>query len=104
VSRRDGRAIEEALASSFFAEGILPDGAVIEASYAVDDPPLLKRLREERIPRVLDPQTLRFTGERYLSVDQLRKLPFAPTTPITADGFLPTHAVAMARAVLLFEQ
>jgi hypothetical protein len=66
VTRRDGRAIEEALAGpTRFDPGVRLDAAVVEATYAVDNPPLLKRLRESGVPQLVDPQTLRLTGERF---------------------------------------
>ncbi|MBK5219308.1 MAG: hypothetical protein JJE35_05940 [Thermoleophilia bacterium] len=45
VTQHDGRAIEEALAATLFDKGVRLRGAVVEASYAATDPPLLKRLR-----------------------------------------------------------
>lgn len=105
VTRHDGRAIEEALAGpSLFDRGVRLEGAVVEASYAAEEPPLLKRLREEGVPQIIDPQTLRFTGERFISVEQLAKLPYAPRAPFIAHTFTAVQAEALARGVLLFEQ
>jgi hypothetical protein len=105
VTRRDHRAIEEALAgATLFNDGARLDGAIVEASYADGHPPLLKRLREDRVPRIVDPQSLRFTGERYLEVEPLRKLPYAPSAPIVAGELTDTAAAKLARGALAFEQ
>jgi hypothetical protein len=105
VTRHDGRAIEEALAGpTLFDPGVKIDGALVEATYAVEDSPLLKRLRESGVPRLIDPQTLRFTGDRFLSVAQFERISYRPASPITADTFTPSDAEALAREVLRFEQ
>jgi hypothetical protein len=67
---------------------------VVEATYAVEDSPLLKHLRESGVSQLVDPQTLRFTGERFLTVAQFERLPYRPATPITADSFAPSNADA----------
>ncbi len=87
ITRHDGRAIEEALAATLFDNGVRLRGAVIEATYAATDTPLLKRLREEQLPSLIEPQAQRFTTARFLEVDQLKALPYAPTQPITANDF-----------------
>lgn len=105
VTRRDGRAIEEALAGpTLFDSGVKLDAAVVEATYAVEDSPLLKRLRESGVSQLVDPQTLRFTGERFLSVAQFERVPYRPSAPITADSFSPSDAGVLAREVMSFEQ
>ncbi len=105
VTRRDGRALEEALAApTLFDAGLELDGAVLEATYAIEEPPLLKRLREAKVPQLVDPQTLRLTGERFMSVSQFEQLPYRPDAPITADSFTPSAADVLARDVMLCEQ
>lgn len=105
VTRRDGRAIEEALAGpTLFDTGVKLDAAVVEATYAVEDSPLLKHLRESGVPQLIDPQTLRFTGERFLTVAQFERLPYSPSAPIKVDAFAPSDADSLAREVMLFEQ
>jgi len=105
VTRRDGRAIEEALAGpTLFDSGVKLDAAVVEATYAAEDSPLLKRLRESGVPQLIDPQTLRFTGERFLTVAEFERVPYRPARPISADSFTPSHADALAHEVMLFEQ
>lgn len=105
ITRQDGRAIEEALAGpTLFDAGVRLDAAVVEATYAVEDSPLLKRLRESSVPQLVDPQTLRFTGERFLTVTQFERLAYRPVAPITAETFAPSDAIALARGVMLFEQ
>jgi hypothetical protein len=105
VTVRDGRAIEEALAGpTLFDRGVRLDGAVIEATYAATDPPLLKRLREEEVPRLIDPQTLRLAGERFLSVDAFERLPYRPNAPITSNTLTQRDAEALAKRVMRFEQ
>ena len=42
------------------------DGAVVEASYAFDRPPLLTRLGDDKGARIIDAQTLRFVRENFL--------------------------------------
>lgn len=54
ITVRDGRAIEEALAGqTLFQPGVELGGAVVEASFAHDDPPLLRRLSDRGVPRSL---------------------------------------------------
>jgi hypothetical protein len=98
VTRRDGPAIEEAMAgATLFTDGARLDGAVIEAAYAFDRPPLLKRLRDDRVLRMIDLQTLRFVGERYLETAALQRLPYVPATPITARTFSGVTARRLVR-------
>lgn len=104
VTRHDGRAIEEALAATLFQDGVRLRGAVVEASYAAGDPPILKRLREDRVPRLVEPQTQRFTSARFLEVAQLRALPYAPGEAITAEGFDAAGARKLAIGALRFQQ
>lgn len=105
VTNRDHRAIEDALAGpTLFDSGVKLDAAVVEATYAVEDSPLLKRLRESGVPQLVDPQTLRFTGERFLTVSQFERVPYRPAAPIRADSFTPSDARELARKVLRFEQ
>ena len=105
VTRRDGPAIEEAMAgATLLSDGARLDGAVIEAAYAFDRPPLVKRLRDDGVPRMIDPQSLRFVGERYLETDALLRLPYAPRHPITAHEFDAKHADRLARGGLEFAQ
>jgi hypothetical protein len=72
--------------------------------WAAEDPPLVKRLREEGVPQLVEPQTLRFTGERYLGVAQFERVRYAPEAPITADVLTPSAAEELARDVMLFQQ
>lgn len=105
VTRRDGRAIEEALAGpTLFDEGVRIRGAVVEATYASDDPPLLKRLRENEVPQLVEPQTLRFTGRRFLEVESLMRLPYAPSSPIEAGELTPLATRELATGVMRFQQ
>lgn len=105
VTRRDGPAIEQAMAgATLLSDGARLDGAVIEAAYAFDRPPLLKRLRDDGVPRIVDLQTLRFTGPRYLETEALARLPYAPAVPISADNFTNAHADGLARGGLAYAQ
>lgn len=104
VSRHDARAIEEALAATLFDKGVRLQAAVVEASYAATDPPLLKRLREDGVKRLVEPQSQRFTTPRFLEVEQLRDLPYAPNEPITAAGFDAARAKELALGALRFAQ
>lgn len=105
VTNRDHRAVEDALAgATLFDPGVEIDAVVVEATYAVEDSPLLKRLRESGVPQLLDPQTLRFTGERFLTVAQFERVPYRPASPIAARSFTPDDANELARRVLRFEQ
>ena len=105
VSVRDGRAIEEALAgATLFDEGAKIDGAVIEAAYAYDQPPLLKRLADDQVRRFIDPQTLRFVGENFVETNRLSRLPYAPDRPIRASAFSSDDAKELALGTLAYEQ
>lgn len=86
ITRQDGPAIEQALAApSLFDSGLRLDGAVVEASYAAKDPPLLRRLAEDHTAFIVDPQTSRFVNETFLSIEDLAGLPYAPDLPLAAD-------------------
>lgn len=105
VTRRDGRTIAEALhGPTLFDRGVRLRGAVVEASYAADAAPLLKRLREEAVPHLIDPQTLRFVGQRYRDVERLRSLPYAPPHVIDSATLAPAACAALAVDVLQFQQ
>jgi hypothetical protein len=104
ISRHDGRAIEEALAATLFDSGVRLRAAVVEAGYAATESPLLKRLRDEQVPRLIDLQTQRFTSPRFLEVEALAQLPYAPAEPISAEGFDEEAAHELARDSLLFQQ
>lgn len=79
VSIHEGRGLEQLL-----AEHDTPPlgGAVVEATFAATDPPLIPRLRGLRIPYTLDPQTIRFSSPRYLTIESLATLPYAPRSPV----------------------
>lgn len=68
VTQHDGRAIEEALAASLFDKGVRLRGSIVEASHAATDPPLLKRLREDGVPTLVEPQSQRFTSSQAQSL------------------------------------
>lgn len=104
VTQHDGRAIEEALAATLFDQGVRLRAAVVDASYAAADPPLMKRLREDGVTRLVEPQTQRFTTRRFLEVEQLASLPYAPDRPIGADDFDSEAGRSMAMGALRFEQ
>jgi hypothetical protein len=105
VTVRDHRAIDEAMAgATLLDDGARIDGAVIEASYAVDEPPLLRRLGDDGVPRLLDPQSLRFVGENFRETSALTRLPYAPSRRINALDFDATRARQLARGALLFAQ
>jgi hypothetical protein len=105
VTRRDGPAIEAALAgATLLDDGARLDGTVVEAAYAFDRPPLLKRLGDDGVCRVIDPQTLRFTGLRYLETESLMRLPYAPAQPIRAEEFNESAARELARGSMAYAQ
>lgn len=84
VGPRSYRPIEKSIAPpTFFSAGVRLTGAVVEASWAADDPPLLDRLRRDRVPFLVDTESLRYTDEAFLTVRRLRESPFAPTAPVT---------------------
>jgi hypothetical protein len=105
VTTRDHRAIEEALAgATLLTESSQLAGVVIEAAYAAGDPPLLKRLREDGIARIVDPQSLRLTGSRFLEVDALSTLPYAPKAPLVLDDLPESRTRSLAREAMEFER
>ena len=90
--------------ATLLSDGARLDGAVVEAAYAYDRPPLLKRLGDDGVPRIVDLQTLRFAGPRYLETAALSRLPYAPKTPITVDNFSDAAADALAHDGLCYAQ
>lgn len=99
VSVHEGRGLEQLLAEHRSAP---LGGAVIEAAYAATDPPLLPRLRGLRIPYAIDPQSIRFSSPRYLSIHALAELPYAPARPLPHHT-RSTAIDAMVRMALQFQ-
>lgn len=99
ITQHDGRAVEDALAATLFDPGVRLKAAVIDASYAATEPLLLKRLRDEQVPRLMEPHTQRFTTRRFLEIDQLAGLPYAPNAPITTEEFDRAAAGELAAGV-----
>lgn len=105
VTKQRGRALEQILAGqTLFDGGAELSGAITEASYAATDPLVLRRLRETGVPFLIDPQTLRFCGERFLETDALQGLDYAPSGLITAESSPDLDAREFARRVLDFQQ
>jgi hypothetical protein len=90
--------------ATLISDGARLDGAIVEAAYAFDRPPLLKRLGDDGVLRIVDLQTLRFAGPRYLETAALSRLPYAPPTPISVDNFTGSAAESLARDGLLYAQ
>jgi hypothetical protein len=92
VTVHDGRALEQALAGpDLWQSGVELRGAVVEASFAHSDPPLLRRLSEARVDYIVDPQTLRFASSTFLDVARIEGLPYAPRqaiSPTSSDAEL----------------
>jgi hypothetical protein len=104
VTTRDHRAIEEALAgATLLTESSRLAGVVIEAAYAAGDPPLLKRLRED----ALHGSSTRKASDslaRFLEVDALSTLPYAPKAPLVLDDLPESRTRSLAREAMEFEQ
>lgn len=66
ITARDGKVVETLLASGTLLETpVRPSGVVVEAAYAATEPPLLARLSEEGVHRLVDaawPQTASSTS------------------------------------------
>jgi hypothetical protein len=105
ISRHAGRAVEEALApSTLFDQGVQLRGAIIEATYAAEDPAILRRLRDSSVPFLVEPQSLRFTGDAFQETAALKQLPYAPPGQVSAATLPDVDPAAFATAVLEFEQ
>ena len=88
VTQFEGRSIEKLVAPAEPGSPVpVLGGAVVEASYVASDPPLLARLAEERIPWMVDPQSVRFASAGYLQTDRLRSLAYAPPAPLDPARF-----------------
>jgi hypothetical protein len=105
VSKYDGRAIEAAMAGqNLFEQPVSLQGAVIEATFAATEPPLLGRLQEGHVARLIDPQALRFTTETYLDIPVLSELDYAPERPIQPGSHSENELRDLVRLALLFQQ
>lgn len=105
VTRHSSRVLEEALApSTLFDQGIQLRGALVEATYAAEDPAILRRLRACSVPFLIEPQTLRFAGEAFLETGAFSKLPYTPAKVVTAITAAELDIEGLARQVLEFEQ
>jgi hypothetical protein len=105
VSRHSGRVLEEALApSTLFDPAVALRGAVVEATYAAEEPAVLKRLRSASVPFLIEPQTLRLTGEAFLETAAFENLPYASQGLISSDDAIALDSGSLAREVLEFQQ
>jgi hypothetical protein len=105
VSRYDGRAIEAAMAGqNLFQQPVSLHGAVIEATFAASDPPLLGRLQEGHVARLIDPQALRFTTGTYLDIPALSELGYAPARPIHPGSHSAAERRRIVEGALRFQQ
>jgi hypothetical protein len=83
-TERDAKPVERALAGpTLFDGGVKLDGAVFEAAYAVREPEAMGHLREQGVPILVDPQSLRLTTPGYLLNTRLAALPYLPSAPLT---------------------
>jgi hypothetical protein len=104
LTENDTKPLERALAgATLFDDGVELDGVVVEAAYAVREPEALDHLRDQRVPVLVDPQSLRFSTPAYLINSRLVALPYLPATPLTpaSSGSEREHFVADA---LRFQQ
>ena len=76
----------------------------MEATYAAEDPAILRRLRACSVPFLIEPQTLRFAGEAFLETGAFSKLPYTPAKVVTAITAAELDIEGLARQVLEFEQ
>lgn len=84
LTENDTKPLERALAgASLFDDGVELDGVLVEAAYAVREPEALDHLRNQRVPVLIDPQSLRFCTSTYLTNGRLGALPYMPATPLT---------------------
>jgi hypothetical protein len=105
VGTYDSRAIELALAgSTLFERGVRLEGALVEASFANREPPLLKRLREDEVPFLVDVQALRFATDAYLDIEAVAGLPFSPDAALTPTSTTPDVEKLLAHGALIFQQ
>lgn len=97
ASAFDGRALEELFAQ--LRPGRVPGslgGAIVDATFAADEPALLPRLRQLGLPFAVEPQSVRFRHPSFLETKALASLPYAPTAPLS----LPTDRAEVQRLVL----
>jgi len=87
LTENDTKPIQRALAgATLFDDGLSLDGVVVEAAYAVAEPEVLDHLREQRVPVLIDPQSLRLSTPAYLSNTRLGSLPYLPSAPLTPSS------------------
>jgi len=97
--------VELALAGpTLFDRGVRLDGAVVEATYAHREPPLIKRLRETDVPFMVDLQALRFASPAYLEVASVAQLPYAPSRPVAPGELRDADVTRLAEGGLEFQQ
>jgi hypothetical protein len=105
VTVKDGRVLEEILAgSTLFDVGAELRGAAAEATYAATDPAILRRLRDTSVPFLVDPQTLRFSGQAFKEIGAFTRLPYTPSEVVDAHNASGLDAPVLAGNVLRFEQ
>lgn len=102
VSEHDGKSLEELLAVGPPLLGPL-GGAVVDATFAAEQPALLGRLRQLGLPYVVDPQSLRFASAGYLGTQSLAKLPYAPSAPLEGQ-MTSEHLRRFVTESLVFQQ
>ena len=76
----------------------------MEATYAAEDPAILRRFRSCSVPYLIEPQTLRFAGEAFLEIGAFERLPYSPDHVVTASSVADLNETEFAKSVLRFEQ
>jgi hypothetical protein len=100
----DGRAIELALAPpNLFEDPPRLSGAIVEATFAATDAPLLTRLRELSVPFLVDPQVPRFSRSTFFDVDRLTSLPYRPEQALVPGSPVAEDSLGLVRGALAFQ-
>jgi len=99
----DGRQIERALAPDLLSPRPKLSAALVEATFAATEPPLLQRFEELGVPYAVDPQTNRFCRPTFSDVDRLRRLPYAAGETIMPGSSLAAHPEAFIEEILRFQ-
>ncbi|HZJ04057.1 MAG TPA: hypothetical protein VFD59_01135 [Nocardioidaceae bacterium] len=100
LTENDTKPIERALAgATLFDDGVKLDGVVLEAAYAVREPEVLDHPRQQQVPVLIDPQSLRLATSAYLDNSRLAALlPYLPASRLSPAS---SRATATTSSLML---